>query len=292
MIAMVAKSDGSSGVLWGKVVLLSYFLLQSMTPTTSTAQVMYTLTSPNQVVGGHFGFSVSDAGDVNGDGYDDVVVGALGEDPGSNPGYAGRAYVFSGFLIPVELTGFTASVEEGGVILRWTTLSEHENFGFHVYRSFETASAYVRITDAIIPGAGNSSMRHDYTYADEDIVVGSSYSYRLADIDFQGHETLHGPVSVTVFPSELALHGVHPNPFSDEVTVKLDLSANGHVRLNVYNLAGKLVRTLADDEMETGLHEIRWDGHDEAGGIVPPGVYTYRVESRGIERSGKLILIR
>ncbi len=282
VVGAVYESPGSSPYQAGRAYVFDG----------QTGDPLYTLVSPNDGSVGSFGCSVSGAGDMNGDGYDDVAVGARTEDPGSSPCFAGRAYVFSGFLIPVELTEFTASVEEGAVILRWATLSEHENFGFHVYRSGETAGAYVRITDAIIPGAGNSSVRQDYTYADEDIAAGNSYSYRLADIDFQGHETLHGSVSVTVFPSELTLHGVYPNPSSDEVMVKLALSAKGHVRLDVYNLAGQLVRTLVDHEMEGGVYEIRWDGQDEAGRIVPPGVYTCRVQSVDMEYLGRMIRIR
>ncbi len=123
-------------------------------------------------------------------------------------------------------------------------------------------------------------------------MAGSSYSYKLVDVDFQGHETLHGPVSVTAMPTELKLHGVYPNPSSDKVTVKLDLTAKGYVRLGIYNLAGELVKTLADEEMDAGSHEIRWDSRDEVCRIVPSGVYTYRVQSDETERSGKLILIR
>ncbi|MEM8601759.1 MAG: T9SS type A sorting domain-containing protein [Bacteroidota bacterium] len=58
--------------------------------------VLYTLASPNEEVVGNFGGSVSDAGDVNNDGVPDVIVGAPGEDPGTSPDRAGRAYVFSG----------------------------------------------------------------------------------------------------------------------------------------------------------------------------------------------------
>ncbi len=58
--------------------------------------LLYTLVSPNEEQYGLFGWSVSGAGDVDGDGYADVIVGAHGKDPGSSPQDAGRAYVFSG----------------------------------------------------------------------------------------------------------------------------------------------------------------------------------------------------
>lgn len=58
--------------------------------------LLHTLESPNPEYGGHFGCAVSDAGDVNSDGYADVIVGARHEDPGSSPNEAGRAYVFGG----------------------------------------------------------------------------------------------------------------------------------------------------------------------------------------------------
>jgi hypothetical protein len=61
-----------------------------------TGGLLRTLLSPNPEFGGRFGESVSGAGDVNLDGFDDVVVGAAQEDPGTSPEHAGRAYIFSG----------------------------------------------------------------------------------------------------------------------------------------------------------------------------------------------------
>jgi hypothetical protein len=61
-----------------------------------TGAVLHELESPNPEYAGHFGYSVSGAGDANNDGYDDVIVGAYLEDPGASPMDAGRAYLFSG----------------------------------------------------------------------------------------------------------------------------------------------------------------------------------------------------
>jgi hypothetical protein len=62
----------------------------------ATGEALYTLISQNQEPSGLFGSNVSGVGDVNGDGYPDVAVGAISEDPGISPEDAGRAYVFSG----------------------------------------------------------------------------------------------------------------------------------------------------------------------------------------------------
>ncbi|MCB9854658.1 MAG: thrombospondin type 3 repeat-containing protein [Phycisphaerales bacterium] len=62
----------------------------------ATGSVIWSLTSPNAELDGWFGFSVSGVPDVDGDGRNDIVVGAFQEDPGSSPDGAGRVYVFSG----------------------------------------------------------------------------------------------------------------------------------------------------------------------------------------------------
>ena len=79
------------------------------------AQVRYVLTSPNQEVSGDFGYSVAGVGDVNNDGYDDVIVGAYQENPGESPLDAGRAYVFSPGVVIL-----TCELISGELYLEWT----------------------------------------------------------------------------------------------------------------------------------------------------------------------------
>ena len=79
-----------------------------------TGGVIHALVSPNEETSGYFGKSVSGAGDVNGDGYEDIIVGAYDEDPGSSPIGAGRAYVFDGLTGSPIYTLVSPNEEEGG----------------------------------------------------------------------------------------------------------------------------------------------------------------------------------
>lgn len=69
-----------------------------------------------------------------------------------------------------------------------------------------------------------------------------------------------------------------PNPFGDRTTIDFSLARAGRVRLGVFDLAGRRIRTLADGERAAGPHEVRWDGRDEAGRAVHAGSYRYRLE--------------
>ncbi|MEM8601930.1 MAG: integrin alpha, partial [Bacteroidota bacterium] len=80
----------------------------------ATGTVLYTLASPNEELDGLFGSSVSGAGDVNDDGFPDVIVGAFQEDPGASPTDAGRAYVFSGADGTVLYTLASPNEEDSG----------------------------------------------------------------------------------------------------------------------------------------------------------------------------------
>jgi hypothetical protein len=227
---------------------------------------------------------------MNGDGRSEVIVGAYREDGGATN--AGRVYVFNGIEVPVELSAFTAEAQDCYVLLQWTTQTEQDNYGFHVYRAMAEPTEYTRITQAIIPGAGTSTVPHHYSYADRAVEGGLTYFYKLADVDAQGNQTFHGPVSVTVTPARFALLGNQPNPFGEVTTISLSLVAPGRVRLRIYNSAGELVSTLADGEMTAGTLEIQWDGRDDAGNAVPPGTYTCRLAAGGLTHSRRLVLIR
>ena len=83
-----------------------------------------------------------------------------------------------------------------------------------------------------------------------------------------------------------------PNPFSTETTISFNLRSRAEVRLEVYTLTGRLVRTLVDRSVEAGLHHVIWDGKDNSGKEVGSGVYYYRMVSEDNSHAGKMILLR
>jgi hypothetical protein len=83
-----------------------------------------------------------------------------------------------------------------------------------------------------------------------------------------------------------------PNPFNPRTTLRFDLPQAGAARLAVYDLAGRLVRTLVDGSLPQGANEIAWDGRDEAGRPVGTGAYVARLEAGGAVATTRLALLR
>jgi len=83
-----------------------------------------------------------------------------------------------------------------------------------------------------------------------------------------------------------------PNPFSRYTTVNFTVADPGLVRINVRDAAGRLVRTLADSRYLPGDHSVSWDGLDQAGGAVAPGMYHISMESPAGTEIIKALLLK
>jgi hypothetical protein len=83
-----------------------------------------------------------------------------------------------------------------------------------------------------------------------------------------------------------------PNPFNARTNVIYHLQEKGHVRLDVFDLRGRLVRTLVDRFQSVGRHAVAWDGRDLGESEVASGVYLYRLKTETGEVSGKVTLIK
>ena len=86
--------------------------------------------------------------------------------------------------------------------------------------------------------------------------------------------------------------GARPNPAGAEVTLSYALARALDVRLEVYDVRGRLVRTLATGLQEAGAHVIRWDGTDAQGRRATSGVYMYRFRAGSEAASGRILLLR
>ena len=91
------------------------------------------------------------------------------------------------------------------------------------------------------------------------------------------------------------LAGNFPNPFNPTTTFNFTLAKGGHAVLGVYDLRGRLVRTLVDDTLPAGSYDgaYRWDGRDGRGQAVNSGTYFYRLELDGqVVGARKMMLIK
>jgi len=84
----------------------------------------------------------------------------------------------------------------------------------------------------------------------------------------------------------------YPNPFNPATTIALDLPRDGAVSLQIYDLRGALVRTLLDERLAAGHHEVVWNGTDERGAAVASGVYFAEVRAGREVRVHKLALVK
>lgn len=93
-------------------------------------------------------------------------------------------------------------------------------------------------------------------------------------------------------PEVRVLEGGVPNPFRGRTAIRFRAPAFGSVRLAVFDLGGRRVRTLLDREIEAGWKEVWWAGHDDAGAALPAGVYLVRLEGFERRESARVTLVR
>jgi hypothetical protein len=195
--------------------------------------------------------------------------------------------------LAVELSHFSAMAAGGGVTLSWRTESETDNYQWLIDRSLEPDANYQRI--ATVPGQGNSPTGHAYQYVDNAVLSGNTYYYLLGDQDFMENVTWHGPVSVTAAGpviDRVRLLPCRPNPARGRVTMGYELPSACRASLRIYDICGRLVRTLADGDHQAGRHAADWDGKSPDGTAVRSGVYFYRMEAGSACLTGKITLIR
>jgi hypothetical protein len=84
------------------------------------------------------------------------------------------------------------------ITLDWRTESEEENYGFNVYKSESEKGPFTKVNKKVIPGAGTTSIAHDYIYKDYAIKKGETYYYYLESVSLSGEKEKFSPViSVT-----------------------------------------------------------------------------------------------
>lgn len=262
-------------------------------------------TTPIQIL--HVALTIDDDSQSSGlDFNDGLMAGQNYQATGTNPEDLYPTVTANDDLdsaLPVELNVLEALVEDAQVIVKWSTQSEVNNLGFEVYRSteengqFDLVSSYENNID--LEGSGNSNTLREYSYVDAQAAGGATYWYQIADVDFDGIRTFHGPVSVDapeLLPNVFSLHQNYPNPFNPSTTVRYDVPSNldgrSRISLVIYNSLGMKVKTLYNGYKAPGFYTEVWDGTNDNGVRTASGIYFLRMVADRFVSTKKMVLLK
>ncbi len=132
--------------------------------------------------------------------------------------------------------------------------------------------------DSVAGVAPGSRLRYSYV-----LVAGGREIGRGEEI-----EVLYQPAA----PAAFLLHAAYPNPFNPRTQLRFDLPRAGRVALRIYDVRGRLVRTLVDEVLPAAVHQRSWDGTDTDGRRVASGVYYARLNGPDGVATRKLLLLK
>ena len=188
------------------------------------------------------------------------------------------------YVVPVELTSFTATSNGADVELKWATATETNNQGFQVER-MSVGGSFEQV--GYIPGFGTTTEPKAYSFVDSKLESGN-YTYRLKQIDFDGTFTYSEEVNVDIeLPLEYSLEQNYPNPFNPSTMIKYSIPEDGFVKLAIYNMLGEEVAAIVNTTQKAGRYEVNFNASK-----LSSGVYVYRIEAANFTASKKLMLLK
>lgn len=208
-------------------------------------------------------YRISSAGDLNKDSYADIMV----SHPSFGDSNEGKVYIFYGG--PDMDTSFDIAL-----------IGDHEvwaNFGSSICSGQD------------INGDGYNEILIS-SVEKQSTMKGKVFIYTSGPVSAVGTE------NVQVLKS-FRLHQNYPNPFNSVTAIEFDVEGSEYrapiqTTLRVYNIRGRLVRTLLAEKMPPGTYRVTWDGKDECGKEVASGIYFYQVRMGNVIDARKMLVLK
>lgn len=197
--------------------------------------------------------------------------------------------------LPVVLKSFSAKAEDNKVELNWATATELNNYGFEIERHSPSLSGYptqeVKNWERVgfVAGAGNSNSPVEYSFTDNSLNGCGDIQYRLKQVDINGKVKYYDAVKVTIArPKEFKLAQNSPNPFNPTTSIKFQLPENVRVSIKIYDMLGREVATLVNEDKQAGSYIVYWNGRDNQNQMVASGIYLYSLQAGNFVETRKM----
>lgn len=188
--------------------------------------------------------------------------------------------------VGVVFRDLRAEVVGGTVAVTWRYEADEPITGFRVYRARDGKTGDELLTNELALDTGARR------FVDATPPPGSALLYTVAAVRPDGSEIRSAAVAVSVAAVRLVLAQNRPNPFNAATEVDFVLDRDASVRLRVYDLAGRLVRTLVDEGRPAGPHTAFWDGRSDEGRTVASGAYVYRLDAGSTVLMKRMTLLK
>ena len=222
-------------------------------------------------------------GDFDNNGYSDIAV--LNE---GDPSVLWKNSGGSNNWIKLTLEGTVSNRDAVGsrVEIHWQ--------GQKVLRSTHCGISYhSQDSPVLIVGVGAATAVDSVTViwpsGSRETVYNLPVNQRTHILENSGAQGLGIPETI---PGGIMLYQNYPNPFNPATVISYQLSVASEIELGIFDVTGRLIRTLVNSRQPAGFYAVGWDGRDARGVPAASGVYLYRLETGRTAHSGKMILLR
>ncbi|MBN1558617.1 T9SS type A sorting domain-containing protein [candidate division KSB1 bacterium] len=193
-------------------------------------------------------------------------------------------YAGSSGPINIELLSFEVQPTDSTVELFWKTAPSNDLAGFNIYRQSGTGNPFCQINEKLII-ANRDSFEQLYSYSD--VWSGDECHYFLEIVYLDGTSSQSQPIYVAGMDGiasrnpaiTFTLEQNYPNPFNPTTTICYSLPRTSEFCIEIYDIVGRLIRTLMVGRQSAGQYAISWDATDDGGLTVASGLYYYAIRA-------------
>ncbi len=189
-------------------------------------------------------------------------------------------------IVPATLQSFQSYWTGSHVEVSWRLIDIGGELTFDVWRRSGLSGSYAQIHNPEIIRKSD-----EFIFVDRSTEPSTTYSYLVTIIE-DGSLVTSFETTTTTPSLQLALRQNHPNPFNPVTRIDYTVDLEGPVQLAIYDISGKLVRTLINRRMRSGSHKAEWDGRDNGGRAVASGIYFYRLTAGKKSLARKAVLLK
>ena len=216
-------------------------------------------------------------------------------------GPGGESYEYMDLppAVPDSLNGF---LDADSIIITWRYNYESDFSRYLVHR--DTTAGFEPLDINIIAEPETS------IFIDQNVELGKNYYYRIASIDNQNNRSDYSDelsiIQTGLFdfigaeiPQVTAVLNNYPNPFNTQTMIEYSVANLGpipaEINIDIYDILGRKVRSLVNDQKGVGIYRAIWDGRSDSGDACPSGIYFTKISQWGVgilSNPRKIVLLK